>query len=108
MPRYSVKLRLHTPIFHSVHPQLKHQASTLYPHIQRKIQIVKLHTLRRCQAGKQAFRHSVEVRRQRTDVHEALTKGVRGGFGIAGNEVVFDNEGLAGAEVPRVVKGYRC
>jgi hypothetical protein len=108
MPRYSVKLRLHTPVLNSIHPQLKHQASTLYPHIQREIQIVKLHALRCRQPGEEALRHRIKIRRKRTDIHEALAEGVWCGFRVAGNEVVFDDEGLTGAEVPCVVEGYGC
>ena len=101
-----MKFRLHTPIPHTIDAQLKHQSRTLYPHIEREIQIVKLDTLRCRQAREQALRHRVEVRGKCTHIDESLAEGVWCGFGIAGNEVVFDDERLAGAEVARVVEGY--
>jgi len=101
-----MKFRLHTPIPHTIDAQLKHQSRTLYPHIEREIQIVKLDTLRCRQAREQALRHRVEVRGKCTHIDESLAEGVWCGFGVAGNEVVFDDEGLAGAEVACIVERY--
>lgn len=104
---YSVEFGLDTPIPHPIHPKLKHQPRTLNPHIQRKIQIVKLHALRRRQSRKQAHRHSIQIGRKRAHIDQSLAERVGCSFGVACDEVVFDNERLTGSEVARVVEGYR-
>jgi len=95
------------PIPHPIHLQLKHQPRTLNPHIQREIQIIKLHSLRCRQPREQTLRHRIKIRSKRANRYEPLAIGVRCGFEVAGDEVIFDDEGLAGPEVACVVEGYR-
>lgn len=105
-PPSSMKLGLHPPIPHSIHPQLKHQPRTLNPHIERKIQIIKLDPFRRRQPREQALGHGVQIRSRCAHVDETLAERVGRCVGVAGDEVVFYDEGLRGAEVARVVEGY--
>lgn len=99
-----MKLRTNPPILHAIHPKLKHQPRTLNPHIQRKIQIIKLHTLTRRQPRKQALRHRIQVRRKRAHRNQPLPIAIRRDLGIACDEVVFHDERLPRAEVARVVE----
>ena len=101
-----MKLRTNTPIPHPINLQLEHQPRTLTSHIQRKIQVIKLHPLRRRQSREQALRHRVQVRGQCADIDKTLLKGVGRRVRVAGYEVVFYDEGLAGPEVARVVERY--
>jgi hypothetical protein len=103
-----MKLRLHTPIPHAIHLEFKHQPRTRYPHIEREIQIIKLHTLGRRQSRKQALGHAIQIRSKRAHIDKALAERIGRALGVACNEVVFDDEGLAGAEVAGVVEGYGC
>jgi hypothetical protein len=101
-----MKLRLHTPIPHPINLEFKHQPRTRYPHIEREIQIIKLDTLGRRQSRKQALGHAIQIRSKRAHIDQALAERIGRAFCVAGNEVVFDDEGLAGAEVTGVVEGY--
>jgi hypothetical protein len=101
-----MKLRTNNPIPNPIDLELKHQPRTVNPHIEGKIQIVKLHALGRRQPCKQGFRHAVQVGGEGAHVDEALAVRVGRDVGVAGDEVVFDDEGLAGPEVARVVEGY--
>ena len=99
-----MKLRLHASIPHAIDLQLKHQPRALYPHIQREVQIVELDPFGRRQAREQALRHRVQVRGERAHVDEALAEGIGRDVHVAGYQVVFDDERLAGPEVARVVE----
>lgn len=101
-----MKFRADGPIPNPINLELKDQPRTLNPHIQRKIQVIKLHALRRREPGKEAFRHGVQIRRQRAHIDEVLLVRLRGYVGVARDEVILDDEGLAGAEVACVVEGY--
>lgn len=101
-----MKLCLNTPIPHPLDLEFKHQPCTLTPHVECKIQIIKLDTLCRFQAGKQAFRHGIQVGGECANVDEILGKRVRGNVSVAGNEVVFYDERLPGPEVACVVERY--
>ena len=102
----SMKLRAHAPISHSVNPQLKHQPRTLTPHIQCKIQIIKLNPLCRRQPRKQTLRHSIQIRSKCANINQAFLERIRRYVCVTGDEVVFDDQGLTGSEVACVVKGY--
>lgn len=106
-PMPSMKLRMHPPIPDPIDAQLKHQARTLNPHIEREIQIIKLDALCRRQPREQTLGHSVQVGSKRAHVDKPLAKRIRCHFGVAGYQVVFDGERLARPEIPRVVEGYR-
>ena len=93
-----------TPILDPIHPKLKHQARTLNPHIERKIQIIKLDALRRRQPREERLGHGVEVRSERAHVDEAFSEGVRRNIHIAGNQIVFDDKRLTGPEIACVVE----
>jgi hypothetical protein len=99
-----MKLRLHTPISNLINLEFKHKPRTRNPHIERKVQIIKLDPLRCRQPREQPLRHRVQIRRQRAHVDESLAEGIRCGFDVTCDQVVLDNEGLAGSEVARVVE----
>ncbi|KAH0294548.1 high-affinity nicotinic acid transporter, partial [Aureobasidium sp. EXF-3399] len=60
----SMELRLHNPIPHAPHPQLKHQIRTEYPHDQLKVQIQKLLPFARFELRKQLFRDCSKIKPQ--------------------------------------------
>jgi len=101
----SMKLGNHAPIPHPIDLQHKPEPRTAHDHLERKIQIVKLHTACRRQPREQALGHGAEVRGQRAHVDEVA--GVGGGRRVlfAGDQVVGHDEGLAGTEVAGVVEG---
>lgn len=101
-----MKLCFNTPIPYPIDLEFKNQPCTLTPHVKGKIQIIKLNPLCRFQAGKQAFRHGIQVGGECANVDKILGKRVRGNISVAGNEVVFYNERLTGAEVACIVKRY--
>lgn len=101
-----MKIRRDTTVLDAIHPQLKHQTSAIDTHIQRKVQIIKLDPSRRREARKQRPRHLAQVGCQRADGEEQ--SGLKGDGGVvcgAGEHLVGDDEGLAGAEVARVGEG---
>ena len=104
-PTPLMKLGINPPIPNPIHLQLKPQPSTIHNHLERKIQIIKLYAPRRSQARKQRARHGAEVGRQRADMHQVARVSPRRLVGFAGDQVVGYDEGLAWAEVARVVEG---
>lgn len=100
----SMELGLHAPIPHPVHPELKHQACALNPHVQRKVQIIKLDAFGRCQPRKQTPWHAVQIRRKCAHVDQTLAIRVGRCVHIAGDQVVLDNERLARPKIARVVE----
>jgi hypothetical protein len=105
-PNPLVEFCTDSPIPYPIHLQLKHQSRTLNPHIQGKVQIIEFDALGRCQPSKQALRNRVQVCSKRAHVNEALAEGVGRGVSVARNEVVFDDERLAGPKVACIVEGY--
>lgn len=96
---------MHTPILDPINPQLKNQPRTLNLHMQLEIQIIKLHPLGSRQPREQTLRHGIDIRRQRADFDELGAEGLGRRVGLAGDELVFDDEGLGGPEIARVVEG---
>lgn len=101
-----MELRTNSPIPHPINLKLKHQPRTLNLHIQRKVQVVKLHALGRRQAREQTLRYGVQICSECADVDQSFYVRIWGGVRVAGYEVVFDDQGLTGPEVARVVEGY--
>lgn len=101
-----MELRTNSPISYPINLQFKHQPRRLNPHIQREIQVIKFHPLRRRQPGEQISRNRVQIRSEGTDIDEFLFEGVGRCVGVACYEVVFYDEGLTWSEVSRVVEGY--
>lgn len=99
-----MKLRLHPPIPHPINLQLKTQPRTINNHLERKIQVIKLHAPRGRQTREQTPRHGVEVRRQRAHVYQVACVRHRRLVRVAGDEVVCYDEGLSRSEVARVVE----
>lgn len=99
-----MKLRLHPAVPYPVHLELEPQARAVHNHLQREVEVVELDAAGRRQAGEQAPRNSIEVRRQRADVDQVARVGGRGLVRITRNQVVRYDERLAGAEVAGVVK----
>jgi len=56
-----MELRLHNPIPHTPHPQLKHQIRTQDPHHKLKVQIQKLLPFTRFELRKQLFRDCSKI-----------------------------------------------
>jgi len=106
-PYHLVKLCTHTPVSHTIDLELKHQSCTLTPHIQGKVQVVKLDTFCCRESSEQALRHSIEVCSQRADINKAFFERFGGRVCVAGNKIVFYDKGLPRAEVACVVEGYR-
>jgi hypothetical protein len=96
----------HSPIPYAINLQLKDQARTLNLHIQRKIQVVKLHTLCCGKFSEQALRYGIEIGSKCAHVDKALAIGVWCSIRVACYQVVFNYEGLARSEVACVVEGY--
>ena len=100
-----MKLRLHPSIPNPINLELKSQSRTINRHLQREVQIVKLHTPRGRQPRKQTPRHGVQVCCESAHVREVPCVGGGRVIGLAGDKVVRHNEGLARAEVAGVVEG---
>ena len=100
----SVELGLNASISHAIDFQLKNQPGTLYPHVQRKIQIVELNALGSRQAREQTLRHRIQIRGERANADEALAERIRRDIHVASYQVVFNNQRLARTKIPRVVE----
>lgn len=100
-----MKLRLHPPIPHPINLKLEPQPRTINRHLKRKVEVIKLDTARRRQPREEAARHGVEVRGEGAHVGEVARVGGGRVVGLAGDEVVGHDEGLAWAEVAGVVEG---
>lgn len=100
-----MKLGLYPPISHAIHLQLKAQTGAVHNHLQGKVQVVKLDAAGGGEAGEEAPRHGVEVRGEGADVDEIARVGLGWLVGVAGDEVVCDDEVLAWSEVAGVVEG---
>jgi len=74
-------------------------------HLEREIQVVKLHTPRRRQPREQALGHGAQIRRQRAHVDQVARVGGGRRVRLARDQVVRHDEGLPGPEVARVVEG---
>jgi len=99
-----MELCLYTSIPDTVNLELEDQTCTLYPHVEREVQVIELNTLGCSQACKQALRHGIQIRRECAYVDESFSEGVRCNIHIAGNQIVFDDERLTGPEVACVVE----
>lgn len=81
----SMELRLHTPIPHPAHPQLKHQVGALDAHLQFKVEVLKYQAFASRQCRKQLFRHGRQIRLQRTNRRQCFCARVGGDVGAAGD-----------------------
>lgn len=101
----SVELGVHSPVPDPIHLELKPQPGTIQDHLEREVQVVELDAPRRGQAGEEAARDGAQVRGQGADVDQVARVGLGRVVGLAGDEVVGDDERLARVEVARVVEG---
>ncbi len=99
-----MKLGRNKPIPHPINLQFKHQRSRIDSHIEREIQILKLQPLRRGKSREQRLRHRIEIRGECTDGDQTLLKTRWGNVGVAGDQIVFDDQRLTWSEIPRVVE----
>lgn len=102
-----MELCFNRAIFNPIDLEFKHQSCTLTPHVERKVEIIKLDTLRGRQAREQALRNSVQIGGQCAHIYEVFCKRIGRNVCGAGNQVVFYDERLAWAEIARVVERYR-
>ena len=102
----SMKLGSHVSIPNSIDLELEDETGRVDGHVEGEVEVVELDAARRSEAGKERLGHGAEVGRQGADGDEALAEGVGRDVGVAGDEVVFDDERLARTEVARVVEGY--
>ncbi len=72
-----MKLGLHTPIPDAVDLELESKASAVDDHLKGEVEVVELDATSSREAGKQGARDGVEIRRQRTHVHEVAAVGPR-------------------------------
>lgn len=99
-----MKLGLHTPVPDAVDLELEAEPRAVDDHLERKVEIIELDAARGREPREQGARDGAEVRRQGAHVHEVA--GIRHGrlVGVARDQVVRHDEGLARAEVARVVE----
>ena len=74
--------------------------------MQLKVQIREFLTFASRQSGEQALRHRRQIRPKLADAYQVLIVGVWCIVVFASNEIVFDNQRLAGSEIASVVEGY--
>lgn len=100
-----LKVSIHPSVPNPIDLQLKPQAGTVDDHLECEIKIVKFDASRRRQPCEQTPRYGVQICGELAHVYEIARVGGGRLVGLAGNQVVRDDEGLARAEVACVVEG---
>lgn len=112
-PPSSLKIGIDPSVADPIDLQLEAQASAIHNHFEGEIQIIKLDAACGRKPREQTPRYGVQIRRELAHVHEVARVRCRWLICFAGYQVVCDNEGLAWAEISRVVErdggkgGYR-